>query len=132
MHFDHKLVTHMMNLMQDVYANSQIRGKGELWYFNGLDKKPTEVAPFFSALISFIIVTSINLREPGQEKINSNMSKENIKLHCDKFLFKLDELLSQPARGLLCSAIDKFIDGLNLKPLDENHYKKLFKDESIN
>jgi hypothetical protein len=122
----------MMNLMQDVYANSQIRGKGELWYFNGLDKKPTEVAPFFSALVSFIIVTAINLREPGQEKINSNMSKENIKLHCDKFLFKLDELLSQPARGLLCSAIDKFIDGLNLKPLDENHYKKLFKDESIN
>jgi hypothetical protein len=132
MHFDHKLVTHMMNLMQDVYANSQIRGKGELWYFDGLDKKPKEVAPFFSALVSFIIVTSINLREPGQEKINSDISKRQIKENCDRFLFKLDELLSQPTRSILCSTIDKFIDGLNLKPLDEEHYKKLFKDESIN
>jgi hypothetical protein len=122
----------MMNLMQDVYANSQIRGKGELWYFDGLDKKPKEVAPFFSALVSFIIVTSINLREPGQEKINSDISKRQIKENCDRFLFKLDELLSQPTRSILCSTIDKFIDGLNLKPLDEEHYKKLFKDESIN
>ena len=55
-----------------------------------------------------------------------------IKENCDRFLFKLDELLSQPGRGILCSAIDKFIDGLNLKPLSEEHYRKLFKNERIN
>jgi hypothetical protein len=60
------------------------------------------------------------------------LTKRQIKENCDRFLFKLDELLSQPTRSILCSTIDKFIDGLNLKPLDEEHYKKLFKDESIN
>ena len=60
------LVTDMLNMMQFVYGDKNIRGKFDKVFVEDKEKMS---APIFSALTAFILSTALMMRMPGQEKI---------------------------------------------------------------
>ena len=60
------LVNNMLNMMQFVYGDEDIRGKFDKVIVEDKEKMS---APIFSALTAFILSTALMMRMPGQEKI---------------------------------------------------------------
>ena len=60
------LVNNMLNMMQFVYGDEDIRGKFDKVIVEDKEKMS---APIFSALTAFILSTALVMRMPGQEKI---------------------------------------------------------------
>ena len=60
------LVNNMLNMMQFVYGDEDIRGKFDKVVVEDKEKMS---APIFSALTAFILSTALAMRMPGQEKI---------------------------------------------------------------
>ena len=87
------LVTDMLNMFQYSYGSPDIRGKFDNLLMNGEKKK---AAPIFSALNAFIITTALTMRMPGQEKIISNLTKEEMLIKIQETFDAVESFFKDP------------------------------------
>jgi len=101
------LVTDMSNIFQHSYGSPDIRGKFDNLFINGEKKK---VAPIFSALNAFIITTALAMRMPGQEKIISNLTEEEILIKIQETFDAVESFFKDPdLKSDLIKAIELYI-----------------------
>ena len=101
------LVTDMSNIFQHSYGSPDIRGKFDNLFINGEKKK---VAPIFSALNAFIITTALTMRMPGQEKIISNLTEEEILIKIQETFDAVESFFKDPdLKSDLIKAIELYI-----------------------
>jgi len=101
------LVTDMSNIFQHSYGSPDIRGKFDNLFINGEKKK---VAPIFSALNAFIITTALTMRMPGQEKIISNLTEEEILIKIQETFDAVEIFFKDPdLKSDLIKAIELYI-----------------------
>tara|TARA_R100000734_G_C3227540_1_gene36763 strand:+ start:105 stop:491 length:387 start_codon:yes stop_codon:yes gene_type:complete len=87
------LVTNMLNMFQFSYGSPDIRGKFDNISVDGKNK---EIAPLFSALNAFIITTALTMRMPGQEKIISNLTEEQMLVKIQKTFEQVEAFFQDP------------------------------------
>jgi hypothetical protein len=87
------LVTNMLNMFQHSYGSPDIRGKFDNVLINDEKKK---VAPIFSALNAFIITTALTMRMPGQEKITSNLTEEEMLIKIQETFDAVESFFKDP------------------------------------
>jgi len=87
------LVTNMLNMFQYSYGSPDIRGKFDNLFINDEKKK---VAPIFSALNAFIITTALTMRMPGQEKIISNLTEEEMLIKIQETFDAVENFFKDP------------------------------------
>ena len=87
------LVTNMLNMFQFSYGSPDIRGKFDNISVNGKNK---EIAPLFSALNAFIITTALTMRMPGQEKIISNLTEEEMLVKIQETFEQVEAFFKDP------------------------------------
>ncbi len=87
------LVTNMLNMFQYSYGSPDIRGKFDHVLINDEKKK---VAPIFSALNAFIITTALTMRMPGQEKITSNLTEEEMLIKIQETFDAVESFFKDP------------------------------------
>ena len=101
------LVTDMSNIFQHSYGSPDIRGKFDNLFINDEKKK---VAPIFSALNAFIITTALTMRMPGQEKIISNLTKEEILIKIQETFDAVESFFKDPdLKSDLIKAVELYI-----------------------
>lgn len=87
------LVTNMLNMFQYSYGSPDIRGKFDNVLIN--DEK-IKVAPIFSALNAFIITTALTMRMPGQEKITSDLTQEEMLIKIQETFDAVESFFKDP------------------------------------
>lgn len=87
------LVTNMLNMFQYSYGSPDIRGKFDNVLINDEKKK---VAPIFSALNAFIITTALTMRMPGQEKITSDLTQEEMLIKIQETFDAVESFFKDP------------------------------------
>ena len=101
------LVTDMSNIFQHSYGSPDIRGKFDNLFINDEKKK---VAPIFSALNAFIITTALTMRMPGQEKIISNLTEEEMLIKIQETFDAVENFFKDPdLKSDLIKAIELYI-----------------------
>ena len=101
------LVTDMSNIFQHSYGSPDIRGKFDNLFINGEKKK---VAPIFSALNAFIITTALAMRMPGQEKIISNLSEEEMLIKIQETFDAVESFFKDPdLKSDLIKAVELYV-----------------------
>ena len=113
------LVTNMLNMFQYSYGSPDIRGKFDNLFINGEKKK---VAPIFSALNAFIITTALTMRMPGQEKIISNLTEEEMLIKIQETFDAVESFFKDPdLKSDLIKAIELYIVNgkFKCKPMKE-------------
>ena len=101
------LVTNMLNMFQYSYGSPDIRGKFDNLFINGEKKK---VAPIFSALNAFIITTALTMRMPGQEKIISNLTEEEMLIKIQETFDAVESFFKDPdLKSDLIKAVELYI-----------------------
>ena len=101
------LVTDMSNIFQHSYGSPDIRGKFDNLFINGEKKK---VAPIFSALNAFIITTALAMRMPGQEKIISNLTEEEMLIKIQETFDAVESFFKDPdLKSDLIKAVELYI-----------------------
>jgi len=101
------LVTDMSNIFQHSYGSPDIRGKFDNLFINGEKKK---VAPIFSALNAFIITTALAMRMPGQEKIISNLTEEEMLIKIQETFDAVESFFKDPdLKSDLIKAVELYV-----------------------
>ena len=101
------LVTDMSNIFQHSYGSPDIRGKFDNLLINGEKKK---VAPVFSALNAFIITTALAMRMPGQEKIISNLTEEEMLIKIQETFDAVESFFKDPdLKSDLIKAVELYV-----------------------
>ncbi len=101
------LVTDMSNIFQHSYGSPDIRGKFDNLFINGEKKK---VAPIFSALNAFIITTALTMRMPGQEKIISNLTEEEMLIKIQETFDAVESFFKDPdLKSDLIKAVELYV-----------------------
>jgi len=101
------LVTNMLNMFQYSYGSPDIRGKFDNLFINDEKKK---VAPIFSALNAFIITTALTMRMPGQEKIISNLTEEEMLIKIQETFDAVESFFKDPdLKSDLIKAVELYI-----------------------
>ena len=107
------LVTDMSNIFQHSYGSPDIRGKFDNLFINGEKKK---VAPIFSALNAFIITTALAMRMPGQEKIISNLTEEEMLIKIQETFDAVESFFKDPdLKSDLIKAVELYVVNGKLK-----------------